>query len=423
MMPFFYPSPRVSQLDASILDTELVNLLKEQLVSVFQLKSNEKWSYNQNPEFYDLCLNLIVFRLTIWRTGTSYGLLLQNLKLSNYKNGRPISYFKKTILGGLIVGSYLYNRLQSYMYSENNLADIEYDEQGSLQRIKRLLATKGVKVVSFLNDSLKIVNLLNFVLFILNGKFPSLVDRVLGITLTPIVNDLLKYNGDNVNFEFQNRQLVWNVLTEFLVFILPVLQVNKIKKNLVKAFGSITNKNPNTATTLPTETSFSNLSVSQCAICYQKSNIETSSNNSATVSSCLITNPFITNCGHVYCYVCIATRFNALESSADSEGCPRCGMKLEWFKPYGMDDKMSEQAIIVAASDSENSDSEDSDSEAPDSEKATYQPEPSQDDQQEDSETESESLSIQENDEGGEESSFSEEYDYGDSFDDETFEL
>lgn len=421
MMPFFYPSPRVSQLDASILDTELVSLLKDQLVSVFQLKSNEKWSYNQNPEFYDLCLNLIVFRLTIWKTGTSYGLLLQNLKLSNYKNGRPISYFKKTILGGLIVGSYLYNRLQSYMYSENNLLNTDDEEQSFLQKIKRLLATKGVKVVSFLNDSLKIVNLLNFVLFILNGKFPSLVDRVLGITLTPIVNDLLKYNGDNVNFEFQNRQLVWNVLTEFLVFILPVLKVNKIKNNLVKAFGSITNKNSVSTASLPSETPFSNLSVSQCAICFQKSNIETSGNSSATVSSCLITNPFVTNCGHIYCYVCIATRFNALENSADNESCPRCGMKLEWFKPYGMDDEMCDKAIIVAAS--EDSDSEDSIVEVSDSEKSIYQPELSQNDEQEGSVTASESSSIQENDQGGDESSFSEEYDYGDSFDDETFEL
>lgn len=65
-------------------------------------------------------------------------------------------------------------------------------------------------------------------LFLVNGKYPSLIHRALRITMTPIASDLLRFNGSNVNFEFQNRQLVWNVMTEFLVFLLPLLQLNKL---------------------------------------------------------------------------------------------------------------------------------------------------------------------------------------------------
>lgn len=97
--------------------------------------------------------------------------------------------------------------------------------------------------------------------------------------------------------------------------------------------------------------------VSQCAICHNNNDIAaTSSNkNSSISSSCMVTNPYVTNCGHIYCYICIATKFNSLENTdSDSKGCLRCGMKLQWFKEVGDNEgDIDEDAIIVLYEDME----------------------------------------------------------------------
>ena len=86
----------MSQLDADILDSELVSLLKQQLSSISHLHRGW-WTYELQPELWSLLLNLVVFRLTVWKKGTSYGLGLQNLQLSNFKNGKIIGYSKSVV--------------------------------------------------------------------------------------------------------------------------------------------------------------------------------------------------------------------------------------------------------------------------------------------------------------------------------------
>lgn len=223
----FYPSPRVSQLDAYILDLELVTLLKQSLASVFQHHSNKLWSYDQHPELWDLALNLVVFRLTTWKSGSSYGLSLQNLKLVNSKSGKTIGYSKRLILLLVIIGDFLYSKLESYLYATEDTT--EGNSSNLLAKLRSFIVQNKTYILQKITSTIKVLNLINFTLFLLNGKFPSLVHRAIGISLAPIVSDLLRFNGDNVNFEFQNRQLVWNVMTEFLVFILPLLQLKKLK--------------------------------------------------------------------------------------------------------------------------------------------------------------------------------------------------
>jgi len=54
-----------------------------------------------------------------------------------------------------------------------------------------------------------VVALLNFCLFLWNGKYRTVADRLLGMRLTYANRSLQR----NVSFEFLNRQLVWNALT------------------------------------------------------------------------------------------------------------------------------------------------------------------------------------------------------------------
>lgn len=362
MIPISYPSPRVSQLDANILDSELTSLLKEQLTSIFQLHNSSWWTFDQHPEFWTLLLNLTVFRLTVWKSGSSYGSLLQNLKLTDLKNGKIIGYSKKSLLCAILVGDYLYSKLQSYLYSvDESVTTSNLSRFPLLHSIKSFLIKHKSKILSNLNDCFKLLNLINFTLFLVNGRYPSIIHRLLGISLTPIMTDLLKFNGNKVNFEFQNRQLVWNVMTEFLVFILPLMQLGKLRRMTKKILSPYKKGQKQASGDRPVFTPYTNLPISQCAICHNNNDIAASSSNkkSSISSSCAVTNPYITNCGHIYCYICIATKFNSLENTdSNSDGCLRCGMKLQWFKELGdNDDDIDQDAILVAYEDVENDES------------------------------------------------------------------
>lgn len=343
----------MSQLDADILDSELVSLLKQQLSSISHLHRGW-WTYELQPELWSLLLNLVVFRLTVWKKGTSYGLGLQNLQLSNFKNGKIIGYSKRTALLAVIIGDYLFTKFQSYLYSvdEADVADAEKSSFALFGAVKRLILANRTKILTSISSTLRVLNLVNFTLFLVSGRYSTFLHRVLGITLTPVVSDLLKFNGSNVNFEFQNRQLVWNTMTEFLVFILPLLQLKKLRRMTSKMLLPYRKKAKSKSQDDEAFSSaYSNLPLSQCAICHNNGEKRARSlgKTPSSLSSFPVTNPHVTNCGHIYCYICIATKFNAIENNdGDEEGCLRCGLKLTWFEEYGSKaGDVDEDAIMV----------------------------------------------------------------------------
>ena len=54
-----------------------------------------------------------------------------------------------------------------------------------------------------------IAALFNFAIFLWNGKYRTIVDRILGMRLVYANRSLNR----SVSFEFLNRQLVWNAFT------------------------------------------------------------------------------------------------------------------------------------------------------------------------------------------------------------------
>ncbi|KAI3404370.2 PEX2 [Candida oxycetoniae] len=365
MNPILYPSSRVSQLDANILDSELFSLLKEQVSSIFQLHENNnsilsKLSYARNPEVFSLLLNLLIFKLTVWKSGSTYGSSLQNLKLTDFKTGKIIGFNKRGLLLGVLVATYFYKKIETALYqleeTENNS-----DYNSLTSRLKSFIVNNKNQVLMKIDNTLKIANLVNFTVFLVNGKYSSIVNRVLGITETPIISDLLKFNGSNVNYEFQNRQLVWNVMTEFLVFLFPLLQLGKIRKAIGKVVNKTKTLNGMEVIGESETTRYTNLPVSECAICHHNNYMASQSGNRVFATAGPVTNPCITNCGHVYCYVCIALEFNIMKSTGDNQFCLRCNSKLEWFQEFEADEKAIDVDAITIENEysSENEEEED----------------------------------------------------------------
>jgi peroxin-2 len=63
---------RVGQLDAELLDQELINLLQEPISKAL---NSPRW----NPEL-SLFIQLVLYKLSVWNTGATYGAKLQDLR-------------------------------------------------------------------------------------------------------------------------------------------------------------------------------------------------------------------------------------------------------------------------------------------------------------------------------------------------------
>ena len=175
------------------------------------------------------------------------------------------------------------------------------------------------------------------------------MDRILKVSYIPISNTevSLASNPEAISYEFQDRQLVWNTLTEFLAFTLPLISIKK----LLISLKSIFHINKYTKKTMIDGSNNIHCFLPQacCAICYKKSSENLHNGEDVSIEDNLITNPYITNCGHLYCYYCIINKLDdynelnggVLVDKVSDDGthwnCLRCGMPVLFCKPYDGD--------------------------------------------------------------------------------------
>lgn len=186
----------------------------------------------------------------------------------------------------------------------------------------------------------------SFLVFLVNGRYRTLLDRILRLRLTPPSTQVSR----EVSFEYLNRQLVWHAFTEFLLFLLPLVGISRWKRWLSRAWrktkalikgdtGDEDNASPvGELAFLPKRT---------CAICYQDQNPTSTSENEIMAVSGVsggvvgsaqtdITNPYETiPCGCIYCFVCIAKMLEAEEGEGWT--CLRCGERVKECRPWAGD--------------------------------------------------------------------------------------
>jgi peroxin-2 len=187
----------------------------------------------------------------------------------------------------------------------------------------------------------------SFIIFLINGRYRTLLDRLLRLRLAPPTNQISR----EVSFEYLNRQLVWHAFTEFLLFVLPLIGIGRWRRWLSRGWrktksllrsGSKEGENGLKPTG---ELSF--LPERTCAICYHDQNptstseaeiIAVSGASGGVIGSAQtdVTNPYeAIPCGCIYCFVCLAQKLEAEEG----EGwiCLRCGELVKECKPWNGD--------------------------------------------------------------------------------------
>ncbi|CEP09727.1 hypothetical protein [Parasitella parasitica] len=328
---------RVSQLDSDILDVELVDILKEQLWSALSLFKCHKPTIKESlePELLAL-LNLVLFKLSIYDSSASYGAQLQNLKYRNeWQHGgafesiakdAPLTKTQKILYGVFTVGGqYTWARTNRYITAKGWG---EVDESDIRNKIYRVLQA-GEKYW-------KAFSLINFLVFLWNGKYRTLVDRVLAMRLVYSKKSMNR----QVSFEFLNRQMVWHAFTEFLLFLVPLINVEKLKMKLMRMLLP--------KSYLVSSKGYDMLPANQCAICHDSTSRENVP--VGQVQNFTVHNPYETNCGHQYCYYCIQSKLSVF---GDEWPCFRCGEKVSEIHKHieiVQDEKLAEKVEIKESS-------------------------------------------------------------------------
>ena len=337
------PAFRVGQIDAELLDEELLQLFKGQVaegLKYFSASIREDYV----PEIF-LGLRLLLFKSSIWDHSASYGATLQNLHYVDARHTGPVpkapSRLQKVLYGiSTIGGRYGWQKWEDY------LADQERDyESPRGPSLKLRLLKRVTDMASTVHSAAAFIS---FLIFLYNGRYRTLTDRILGLRLAPKAANVSR----QVSFEYLNRQLVWHAFTEFLLFLLPLVGISKWRRWLARAWrhakgllrggsleGEEMEQQQGELYFLPERT---------CAICFRDQNPVSSGTEADILASSRIqggivgnaltdiTNPYETvPCGCVYCFVCIATKLEGEEG----EGwiCLRCGILVKECKPWSGD--------------------------------------------------------------------------------------
>ncbi|KAF2731947.1 peroxisomal biogenesis factor 2 [Polyplosphaeria fusca] len=340
------PEFRVGQVDAELLDEELLALLKGQVGEGLKyFGSHITDSYT--PEIV-LGLRLILFKLSIWNNNASYGAHLQGLRYTDARTNRPDrpppKPWQKAAYGLITIGGrYAWTKWEEYLLASQE--DYTREMSPALKLAQRM--------TDYTNSAHDVASLASFLVFLVNGRYRTLTDRLLRLRLAPTSHSTSR----DVSFEYLNRQLVWHAFTEFLLFLLPLVGISrwrrilartwrKLKVSLLRLLGrNVKTDDDESERSKGGELGF--LPERTCAICYRDQNptsateqdiLAQSAGGGGVVGSAAtdITNPYeALPCGDIYCFACLAQRI----ATEEGEGwtCLRCGEVVKECRPWNGD--------------------------------------------------------------------------------------
>ncbi len=265
---------RVSQLDAVELDEEISNILQSQFLEVFYSLPVTLSLHRIKPEL-KAAFRCLIWWFSIRRTGATFGQQMLNL---TYSGSSHYLWHQVPLFIFSVLGDWISERL------DDITPFISSQPREALRLAKMILAT------------LKALSLLNFLLFLLHGQYPSLKERLSGLTMIPTQPQTLR----QLSYDYMNREILWYGFSEFIFFILPQLNLFSLKNWLKRKLGPwIGSRNKET-------------DYRTCSFCDKT-----------------VTMPHITSCGHVYCYYCVAA--NCLADKMFS--CTLCGDVILNYTP------------------------------------------------------------------------------------------
>ncbi|XP_003736973.2 peroxisome biogenesis factor 2 [Galendromus occidentalis] len=272
---------RVDQLDAHELDEQLFDLLKSRFSDAFKYFDRTNFLTFWSFELDALIKAALLSVLLLQDRPATVGQTLLDLSLVG-RNREPLKRWKIVSVFLLLTGT--------QWFRERCLAKTLNLLLRDRQRAERYsTVTEGV---------LKLAGVVNFFVFLTQNRYPSILHRLFGIKM----NYSQPPNLREVQYDSLSRELLWTTVSEFLAFLLPVINSSKSRSMFRSALRKVYGKVDSTMGTSPHERSL--VDFKTCGICSKPP-----------------TQPHEIGCRHVYCYFCIAS--NVL--SDDDFECPQCG--------------------------------------------------------------------------------------------------
>ncbi|KAH9253335.1 hypothetical protein BASA81_008686 [Batrachochytrium salamandrivorans] len=206
---------RVSQLDANLLDEELVKLGREGVQRTLKLLG-----LDQPGGGIDFGLRVLLWWFYMRVNLPSPGQALQNLRYRDESlfSKQPSTRGVLTLLQGDLptrmqrVGHLLLAVVLPFAFNRFREKLVETQDFVNEQRL------------DYVDKLLHFARLVNFLLFLVDGRYRSVVDRVLKMRLVPIKNECVR----SVSFELMNQQLLFDGFTQFVLVVFPLVDWNQL---------------------------------------------------------------------------------------------------------------------------------------------------------------------------------------------------
>mmetsp|Transcript_140398 Transcript_140398/g.436545 ORF Transcript_140398/g.436545 Transcript_140398/m.436545 type:complete len:315 (+) Transcript_140398:59-1003(+) len=292
---------RVNQLDAQQLDAEISSLLRQQLADAFLWQTSVL--DRLQPEL-DAILQAVLWRYSIWIGEPTPGGHLQNVRYARADGGavspKPMHRWQKfAFLAVNVILPWLAVRGRGLAQAlEDDSGDVAAGSaRGVLRRWAGALARWCLRSAEPRVGALHAVcAAANFLIFLRHGTFTNLSDRLLNVRMVHVDPHARR----QVMFEYMNRVMIWNGVSEFLLTVMPLVNLAGVRKALARRF-------------VP-KALLRSMEVSAesgcCCLC----------------GAAPVTLPMRSDCGHVFCYFCITSE------QMDHPGnvvCPHCSAKIQ----------------------------------------------------------------------------------------------
>ncbi|KAM4543820.1 peroxisome biogenesis factor 2 isoform 1-T1 [Fundulus diaphanus] len=285
------PVLRISQLDALELDSALEQLMWTQFTQCFQ-NCRPGLLTPVEPELKAL-LYLLLWRFTLYRSSATVGQTLLSLRYDSTSSlsphYKPLSPRQKL---GLAIFTAAPRWLQERSY--RLLPCLGLSPRGAASEMDGGLLQQGLrKVLAIVSGLAKFATLVNFLVFLRNGRHPVLAERIAGAQAVFSKPNVVR----DVTYQYMNRELLWHGFAEFLIFLLPLVNLRKLKTAvLLHVLGG--KGSDGEGAREPRDV------WKDCGLCGEWP-----------------TMPHTVGCRHVFCYYCIKSH-----SIADAYlTCPKCG--------------------------------------------------------------------------------------------------
>ena len=356
------PVQRINILEASVLDSEIFNLLEMSFATVFGGARAMEQSAGPTSTWRRLLglgIRLAVTGATVATNSPTPGQVLQSVRYRNermFQDARTAGVLRLPKDGPTRTQRFLWmllNVLLPYCWSSiryritrwlgaalrnkrDRDAAVEVDNNDNYDNNLRRLKTPEVVVgkwLDVLEASWGVASLVNMLIFFRNGVYTTLEDRLLRMRQVPLRGG----GGRVLNFDFQNRQIVFSELNDFAIYMLPMLRVYSTMREgrrmgarfigrlrrLGRHVGVLSSVVPPThALQQQQQQGEKRRKVEDCSYCGESP----------------ASTPYVTSCGCTMCFYCLRTRVDPVGSAGGGSGveasCPSCSQRMKWSKRW-----------------------------------------------------------------------------------------